>query len=482
MSEPSTTTSSSAEAIPAQAPPSPETGVNAAPRKPSSIRRWAAHLAAWARRRPFLTVTLVAIVALVGIRGKWLGEQARAWYHLRAARAALAKYHTSEGKEHIAKAMLIWPSDPGGLLLATQVARREHLFELAERFLERYKEVKGRDDDYELEMIMLRAARGEVDSVAAICRTYVESKHPKSDLILESLTIGSFHSYQLGMAEMFVNLWQKEQPDNTLALYNLGVLEQFRLHAQEAVEAFRKAIERDPDFDEARLELAEGLLDLTQVREAVAHLEYLEERMPDHSRVLMDLQRAKQMMNDPRAAEKLLDRVLAVEPNNHTALLERAKLILGAEPESVTHEQLLQAERMLERAAQFNRQSLEVHHQWFNCLQRLNKKAEAQAVGIRQKQIEEDHRRMQTITTMELPRHPHDPDLMYEIGEISMRSGAYKEAMRWFHKALTENPDHVKSHRALAGYYQQIGLIGLAQRHWQSAGESITAVTPAKKK
>src|SRR5438270_13849404 len=72
----------------------------------------------------------LAVVALVlGAAG----PQAWGWYHLRAARAALAKQHPAEARPKLESALAVWPDRVAVRLLASRAARPDEDFPEADR-------------------------------------------------------------------------------------------------------------------------------------------------------------------------------------------------------------------------------------------------------------------------------------------------------------------------------------------------------------
>jgi Tfp pilus assembly protein PilF len=48
---------------------------------------------------------------------------------------------------------------------------------------------------------------------------------------------------------------------------------------------------------------------------------------------------------------------------------------------------------------------------------------------------------------------------------IALRAGEVKDAVRWFQRAVKEDPNHAGAHKMLAVYYRRRGELGLAQQH-----------------
>src|SRR6266540_4670095 len=142
----------------------------------------------WRNPRRFLAI--VALLALTGI-GLWVaGRYLWAGHHLRAARAAVERYHNDEAEQHLRVCLRVWPKDPEVLLLASRTARRRAAYVEAQRFLDRYRDVRGRDDDFVLEQLLLWAERGEVNAGGDFLPARIRDDHPTAPLIWEALTRG----------------------------------------------------------------------------------------------------------------------------------------------------------------------------------------------------------------------------------------------------------------------------------------------------
>src|SRR6266566_4414015 len=82
------------------------------------------------RRWHFLTV----LVLLCG-GALWAGPHLWARYHLRAAEAALQRYHSAEASDHLRACLQVWPSRPRVHLLAGRAARQAGDYDEAEQHL-----------------------------------------------------------------------------------------------------------------------------------------------------------------------------------------------------------------------------------------------------------------------------------------------------------------------------------------------------------
>jgi predicted Zn-dependent protease len=405
-----------------------------------------------------LAAAVLLLLAAVGLctAGVYLWSG----HHLRAARAALDRYHTREALPHLEVCLKLRPRDPETLFLAARTARRLGTFGEADHYLDEYQEVRGKDDeDLILERVLVRAERGAVDEVIKFCRALVEQGHPAAPLILEALAHGCLRMYRLHEADTYLERWLQQQPDNPQALLLQGQVRDQQERRLDALASYRRALEADAELDEARSRLAVLLVTMGQGGEALPHLEYLRRRDPDNPSVQVYRARALDLLGRTGEAETALDEVLARYPHHGAALTARGSLALRAEGQSAD------AERWLRQAAELEPGDYQAHYLLHQALTRNGKTEEAEQEQERLKRVEDDLKRIQEIATVKLQMAPHDPALHCEAGVIALRAGAVAEGLRWLHSALKEDPRYAPAHRALMEHYQRTGDAGRAAYH-----------------
>jgi tetratricopeptide (TPR) repeat protein len=419
------------------------------------------------RRRPGRTLGVLLLLGLTAAGLGLVGMQLWAAYHFRAARRDLARYHPAEAGDHLAACLRVWPNDPDVLFLAARAARCTGLFDMADDFLNRRQELRGRDDDLVLERALLTAERGDVDQVLKFCKAKVEANDPDSPLILEALARGSLRAYpyRLRDADWAIEVWLRREPDNPMALLLRGRLDHERFADTAASAAFRRALEIDPELDDARDRLSGLLLDTQQAAEALPHLEYLRRRRPGEPGLAVRQARCLHLLGRQPEAATLLDEVLAAEPNFGPALAERGKLSLEAGQDA-------EAEGWLRRALERTPYDATLLPALENCLTRLGKTDEAGELEPRVKQAREDMERLDKLIAEDIQRNPDDAEAQYEAGTILLRLGAYEEGVRRLQNATRLNPRQVKAHETLADFYRRIGEPLKAARHERLAREA----------
>lgn len=392
-----------------------------------------------------LLLVLVDLTYGVSIRVR---PQVRAWYHRRAARTELQHYHTAQAIRHLLICREIWPDDPEVLLLSARAARRAQVYGDADHLLKLYRDIRGRDDAHNFELLML-AAEGRVDEVSEQCWKCIEEGRFDEILLMEALARGYLRQYRLGQARLCLNRWKEVQPDNPQAYYLEGLLNLDYVHAaSEAVKSYRQAVELDADHEEARLGLAVALLTEKKFAEAAEQFERLLQSQPDNPRTQVGLAECRDGLGDSAEAARIVDEVLARHPGMPSALSLRGQLALK-------NGQWTEGEDLLRRALYRNPLDHRARYSLVLCLERSGQEEEAQQERRRLQQLEKDKAQFHDIVTKEIAKRPTDPALHCTLGQLLLRSGQHEEGLRWLKSALSLDPHYAPARKALADYQRQ---------------------------
>jgi tetratricopeptide (TPR) repeat protein len=393
-------------------------------------------------------LVLLVLVGLTSVAGVWVRPHVRAWYHRRAARTESQHYHNRQAIRHLLICRETWPHDPETLLLSARAARRAQVYGDSERLLRMYQEVRGRDDAHTFELLLLAAER-RVDEVAIQCWRYVEEGRYDAPLLMEALTRGYLRQYRIGQARDCLDRWKQTQPNNPQAFYVEGLYLLDYLHSHSAaVESYRRAVELDADHEEARLGLAVALLMGKSFTEAAEHFQRLRQCQPDNRRVQVGMAECLDGLGQTTEAVRLVDDVLAGQPEFAPALSLRGQLALNSG-------QLPEAAAWLRQALRHNPRDHRARYSLVLCLQKSGQEEEARQEGQQLQQREQDLARFNEIVTKEIAQRPTDPALHCTLGQILLRGGQEEEGLRWLQSALQLDPRYPPARQALEEYGQK---------------------------
>jgi len=425
----------------------------------------------WCHQHSGRVLGMLGVLAMVGLL-TWLGcRYLLAQHHFRAAEQALAEHNFTAAHDHLSRYLELWPASAEKRLLAARVARRAAAYDEAERYLNELQQRQGRMPELALERLLLQVQQGGLEQgVAEDLWSLVDKGHEEAPLILEALTRGYLYTYRLEDALRCLDRWHELQPQEVQALVWRGWIWQAKHEPLKALADYRRAVRRDPKHFQARLYLAQTLLATGQLEEAADQLEYLRQRQPANSTVLLLLSYCRRHLGQTDEACRLLDVVLAEQPDNSSALRERGVIALS-------QGELTQAEAWLRRAVHADPYDQEAAYQLGQCLMRLDRKEEARSYLDQADRIRGDVERLHRLSA-QIAENPSDALLRCQAGIICLRNGQIEEGLRWLSGALQLDPNCQPARQALADYYQRIGKTDLAELYGRSVGKGPSQLQP----
>jgi tetratricopeptide (TPR) repeat protein len=401
-----------------------------------------------------LALAALALLAIAGWISLAFGVPR---YHLREARRALTQFHPEQARVHLDSCLRTWPQSSEIHLLAARAARLADDTDGAEMHLQECERLDW-SPAVTLERALLRAQNGDLDQVEGYLHYQVKEEHPDTVFILEALARGYVRLYRISQAQFCLKLWLEMEPNNTRALLAQGHMWAQVHNFTDAVGDFRRVLEVEGASAEARLGLANALLELAQPEEALPLLEELRQQQPDNPEVLVRLARCQVMLNRPDEALATLDDVLASHPDLAPALHGRAQVALQqGNPE--------EAEKLARRAVAANPYDYEQNYLLYECLKQCGKPKEAQKQFLELERIKKSLQRMQELARQDLQSAPNDPAVRYEMGMLCLGLGREEVGLGWLLSALQKAPEFKPAHAALAKYYQSKGDDERAEQH-----------------
>ncbi len=405
----------------------------------------------------FLPIVLVSLAVILA----W--PHARAWFDLRAGRAALTRYDSVAAQKALSDCLRVWPNCEEAHLLASRAARQRGDFEEADRELRTAQRLHGGStDEVALEWALLQAARGAPAEVEEFLQKQAQVDPALSPLVWEALAEGYLRLYRVLDALALLDHWIALDPNNIRALELRGRAYQTGKAAKKGSDDFRRVIELDPARDDARRHLVICLLDMGGYEEAQTHLEHLQAKTPVDLDVQARLTRCYNMLNRGTEARERLDALLEAHPEQALALRTRAQFALSdGRPEL--------AEGFLRRALKVWPEDYQTNWLLAQSLQQQKKTEEARVQSTRAEAVKDRAERLGDLRSRKLSERPLDPALHYEMGTLLLRSGHNEVGESWLLSALALDPDYRPAHAALADYYESQGDSTKAKEHRQKA-------------
>ncbi len=400
------------------------------------------------RSRPKTTVLVLTLLAAAGIGA---GLYAYALHQWNMAQSALKDDRLAEARSQLAFCLTVWPRSAPVHLLAARAARLSGDFAGADAHLKECKNLlEGTTEDIQLEYLLMRVQKGEVEEVAPLLLLYIEKKHPESALILETLAGAYLHNLRYGPALAYLHRWIQAAPDTARAYQMRGwVLERVNDNAG-AVGDYKRALELNPDLVVVRLRLVEVFLEKSNPLDALPHLERLMEQFPDRADVLARMGQCRYLQGQPAEARRLLEAAAEELPNDAPLLITLAKLDLQ-------EDRPIEAERWLRRALKADPTDAEAQYKLVESLRKQGRHEEA-AAALGQFERESALLRRANKLLLEEGENPNvDPEGLYEVGVVYLRGGQERLGVYWLRKVLDRNPNHQATLTALAEHYEKKG-------------------------
>jgi tetratricopeptide (TPR) repeat protein len=383
---------------------------------------------------------LVLLFLVTGAAGVYFVGAA----HLRAAQAAFDGHDLERAQAELDKCLTLWPRSYRAHLLAARTARRLYHYDAAQKHLDACENLEGRTDPVTLEAVLADVQRGRLSGTEQTLQRLMADHSPEAPLIMEALAVGYSKELQFPKAQHVLDELIQQQPGNRQALMLRGLVGELQKRAEDAARDYERVLELDPQWDEARLGLADSFRESGRIREATAQYECLQQRRPENMFVILGLVQCLQASAELERAQQLLERLLTRDPTNVSALVERGRI-------AIRQGDLEEAETWLRKAVHYGPVILEAQQMLYVCLDAEHKRPEADNVLKAVKRLETDNARINRLTS-KIQDDPRNYSVRTEIGMLLLGVGREDEGVRWLNGVLQEDPKNVPAQRALAGY------------------------------
>ncbi len=385
------------------------------------------------RDHPRTTVAVLLLLLLASAGGGYTYA-----VHLTdSAQIALREGRLDEAKNDLALCLLVRPLNSRVHLLAARAARLGGDLPGAEAQLQRCLKLEhGATQDIQLEFLLMRVQRGEVDQVEPQLMAYVNSKHTDTPLILETLARAYMHNLRFRPALETLDRWIAEAPRGpgvAKAYFYRGWVVEKLLDHEGALHDYQQAVELAPDLVDVRLRLADMYMDKTMPLDALPHLELLMREHPDRADVQAALGRCLFMVGQSEKARPLLEAAVKRLPNDTPLLIHLGKLELQEYRPA-------EAETWLRLALKVDPSDLEAQNNLIESLRVQGRQKEAATALDKFTRDRTLHKQADDLLKSEVAHPTSGPAVPYQIGTIFLHLGQDRLGVDWLIRALEPRP------------------------------------------
>lgn len=324
-------------------------------------------------RRAKQSLAILLGLGLLGAAGWALARPVGTLLRKSSIRRALADRDLSRAARLLAEHLRLADADADAHLLAAQTARRNDDLGSANRHLNRYRELGGDTEEYQLELVLRRCQYGNLAGAAGAMKLCVEQPYnPSVPFMIEALTRGYLAAGRPADAVAAADVWLNRGPapgERAYALYLRGRGFELQAKIPDAIACYRDALAARPKLYDCVFALAE-VVRRESPAEALAHYEQLREAGYKPADVTVGTVACLRQLGELDRASALIAPVVAGQPSNVAALVEAAKVDLDRRRPG-------DAEPRLKRAVQLAPKHRDANAQLVRCLRDLGRDAEA---------------------------------------------------------------------------------------------------------
>ena len=267
-----------------------------------------------------------------------------------------------------------------------------------------------------------------------------------------------------------IEAWIRDDPAASQPHYLRGLIHDGISEWQLAIKDFKRAIELGPRRADAMFHLAEDLMRLHQHKEAEQEYRRCIETDPTNGMAVAGCAKCLVKLGRVQEAAQLLELKQPSFPDHPEILHALGDIELATG-------QLALAREHLESALHQQPENQAARYTLARTLQALG---EADAAKEQFSLVEESQRGLSRLTTLshQLVKAPDDLDIRYEWAWLTLRYQSRKEGAARLEGLLTQVPDHLKAHAALAEYYTSVGELERAAFHKSRVQAANAVRTP----
>lgn len=309
----------------------------------------------------------------------------------------------------------------------------------------------------EREQWLAMAQSGQMREAEPYLRRLLQDPGEDGAEICEAYVSGYVRNREILRAMPIIDAWQADYPEDPLPhVIRAGRFREME-HWNEAIIAYRKALELNPEDSHIRLQLAICLKTSLKLREAESEFLKCLKETPDDNELLAEWGDLLLSHGKTAEATAVFEHLLVIDPRNSSARAAVGGIHLtnGKAEEAVAVLGPLHEERPYDS---------KVLYSYASALQAAGKTVEAAAKFQEVTAAEAALRRKKKLLD-ELDLSEDPVNQQFEIAIIAMKYESPEEGLRWLMKVIDLDSSHAGAYAALADYYKKVGNIELETKY-----------------
>ncbi len=368
-------------------------------------------------------------------------------YHIRNIQAALRDHNLELAKSHVDSLQAFPFTNKAEVhFLTARLERRRGDYDQMNAFLEQ-AQAEGYDAVMiQRERILAAAQAANLEMAQPKLAELLNDPRGDEREICEAYIIGFLQFQQHSAALQLVDAWQNDFPEDARPHFLEGVIEKSLFNHKEAEEAYRKALEIDPEYYQAALDIADVLLTLKDTDRAIQYLK-MAEKSPEFR---VDSYTAQahclRMLGRDEQAEEILRVVISEYPEHMAAAIELGRILVETNRPKEGIEFL---EPIIER----DPRNTDARHMLAMGLRSLGKLNEAQEHFDYVEEVKENLADANQIA-QRIGSGKESIDQRLVIAEKFWTYGSEQEAMIWMRSAYQLDPLYLPTLEFMKRYYE----------------------------
>ncbi len=311
------------------------------------------------------------------------------------------------------------------------------------------------------EQVLMLAQLGQLRGIEPRFREYLLDPGDDGQEICEAFVSGYYLNHRLDEVALILETWAAEFPDDPQPYLFRGKIKAMNHEYAGAADDLQHAIKLDPSHLEAHFELGCVRIERGQPGESITHFRRAMGHPRFRQRARVKLAMCLGRQSKYQESQQLLSEVLAEEPLNADALLERGKVrLLNGDQQG--------AVRDLQALYETVPHQIEARYQLGIALTQSGRAAEA-APHLKFANAGQDAMQAAERLVEQVAKSPSNVDARFEAGMIFLKYGQDQKGLHWLRSILNYAPDDRRAINAIADWYQRKSQ---ADPQFQSAAQS----------